>query len=233
MTGKIYGYVRVSSVEQNEVRQLEALKCVGVLRQNIFVDKQSGKDFERPKYKRLVKKLKPGDLLYIQSIDRLGRNYIEIQEQWRVLTKDKHVDIAVIDMPLLDTRSGKDLLGTFIADLVLQILSFVAQTEREHIRERQAQGIAAAKSRGVRFGRPAKELPSNFYEVLVKWQCHKLSSREAAKECNMPVTTFLYKAKKYSNVLKGTLNPVLCFLILFPITSPEHLLHLFHRSYPW
>ncbi|MBQ7317322.1 MAG: recombinase family protein, partial [Phascolarctobacterium sp.] len=117
--------------------------------------------------------------------------------------------------------------------LVLQILSFVAQTEREHIRERQAQGIAAAKSRGVRFGRPAKELPSNFYEVLVKWQCHKLSSREAAKECNMPVTTFLYKAKKYSNVLKGTLNPVLCFLILFPITSPEHLLHLFHRSYPW
>ncbi|MBR1976059.1 MAG: recombinase family protein [Phascolarctobacterium sp.] len=210
MTGNIFGYVRVSSVEQNEDRQLIALENVGVAKRNIFIDKQSGKNFERPKYKRLVKKLKPGDLLYIQSIDRLGRNYIEIQEQWRFLTKDKGVDIVVLDMPLLDTRSGKDLLGTFIADLVLQILSFVAQTEREHIRERQAQGIAAAKDRGVKFGRPAKELPPNFYSVLEKWQRQELSGREAARECNMPATTFLKKAKQCLKVNKsvpfGTLS---------------------------
>jgi len=203
MTGNIFGYIRVSSVEQNEDRQLIALENVGVAKRNIFIDKQSGKNFERPKYKRLVKKLKPGDLLYIQSIDRLGRNYIEIQEQWRFLTKDKGVDIVVLDMPLLDTRSGKDLLGTFIADLVLQILSFVAQTEREHIRERQAQGIAAAKDRGVKFGRPAKELPANFYSVLEKWQRQELSGREAARECNMPATTFLKKAKLYLKVNKS------------------------------
>ena len=210
MTGNIFGYVRVSSVEQNEDRQLIALENVGVAKRSIFIDKQSGKNFERPKYKRLVKKLKPGDLLYIQSIDRLGRNYIEIQEQWRFLTKDKGVDIVVLDMPLLDTRSGKDLLGTFIADLVLQILSFVAQTEREHIRERQAQGIAAAKDRGVKFGRPAKELPPNFYSVLEKWQRQELSGREAARECNMPATTFLKKAKQCLKVNKsvpfGTLS---------------------------
>ena len=210
MTGNIFGYVRVSSVEQNEDRQLIALENVGVAKRNIFIDKQSGKNFERPKYKRLVKRLKPGDLLYIQSIDRLGRNYIEIQEQWRFLTKDKGVDIVVLDMPLLDTRSGKDLLGTFIADLVLQILSFVAQTEREHIRERQAQGIAAAKDRGVKFGRPAKELPPNFYSVLEKWQRQELSGREAARECNMPATTFLKKAKQCLKVNKsvpfGTLS---------------------------
>ena len=210
MTGNIFGYVRVSSVEQNEDRQLIALENIGVAKRNIFIDKQSGKNFERPKYKRLVKKLKPGDLLYIQSIDRLGRNYIEIQEQWRFLTKDKGVDIVVLDMPLLDTRSGKDLLGTFIADLVLQILSFVAQTEREHIRERQAQGIAAAKDRGVKFGRPAKELPPNFYSVLEKWQRQELSGREAARECDMPATTFLKKAKQCLKVNKsvpfGTLS---------------------------
>ena len=210
MAGSVFGYVRVSSVEQNEDRQLIALENVGVAKRNIFIDKQSGKNFERPKYKRLVKKLKPGDLLYIQSIDRLGRNYIEIQEQWRFLTKDKGVDIVVLDMPLLDTRSGKDLLGTFIADLVLQILSFVAQTEREHIRERQAQGIAAAKDRGVKFGRPAKELPPNFYSVLEKWQRQELSGREAARECNMPATTFLKKAKQCLKVNKsvpfGTLS---------------------------
>ena len=197
MTGSVYGYVRVSSVEQNEDRQLFALEKVGVAKRNIFIDKQSGKDFERPRYKRLVKKLKPGDLLYIQSIDRLGRNYLEIQEQWRILTKEKKIDIAVNDMPLLDTRSGKDLLGTFIADLVLQILSFVAQTEREYIRERQAQGIAAAKSRGVKFGRPKKEVPTNFHAVLEKWKRHEITGREAARECKMPVTTFLYKAKRY------------------------------------
>ena len=196
MTGSVYGYVRVSSVEQNEDRQLFALEKVGVAKRNIFIDKQSGKDFERPRYKRLVKKLKPGDLLYIQSIDRLGRNYIEIQEQWRILTKEKGVDISVIEMPLLNTRNGKDLLGTFIADLVLQILSFVAQTERENIRTRQAQGIAAAKSRGVKFGRPKKELPANFYSVLAKWENQEITGREAAKECNMPLSTFRSKAKE-------------------------------------
>ena len=213
MTGNIFGYVRVSSVEQNEDRQLIALENVGVAKRNIFIDKQSGKNFERPKYKRLVKKLKPGDLLYIQSIDRLGRNYIEIQEQWRFLTKDKGVDIVVLDMPLLDTRSGKDLLGTFIADLVLQILSFVAQTEREHIRERQAQGIAAAKDRGVKFGRPAKELPPNFYSVLEKWQRQELSGREAARECNMPATTFLKKAKQCLKVNKSVVFGTLTFYL--------------------
>ena len=213
MTGNIFGYVRVSSVEQNEDRQLIALENVGVAKRNIFIDKQSGKNFERPKYKRLVKKLKPGDLLYIQSIDRLGRNYIEIQEQWRFLTKDKGVDIVVLDMPLLDTRSGKDLLGTFIADLVLQILSFVAQTEREHIRERQAQGIAAAKDRGVKFGRPAKELPPNFYSVLEKWQRQELSGREAARECNMPATTFLKKAKQCLKVNKSVVFGTLAFYL--------------------
>lgn len=195
MTGSVYGYVRVSSVEQNEDRQLFALEKVGVAKRNIFIDKQSGKDFERPRYKRLVKKLKPGDLLYIQSIDRLGRNYLEIQEQWRILTKEKKIDIAVNDMPLLDTRSGKDLLGTSIADLVLQILSFVAQTEREHIRERQAQGIAAAKRRGVKFGRPKRKLPANFDEVVAKWLRYELTGREAAKLLNMPLTTFLQRAR--------------------------------------
>ena len=196
MTGSVYGYVRVSSVEQNEDRQLIALENVGVAKRNIFTDKQSGKDFERGQYKRLLKKLKPGDLLYILSIDRLGRNYIEIQEQWRVLTKEKGIDIGVIDMPILDTRKGKDLLGTFIADLVLQILSFVAQTERENIRSRQAQGIAAAKKRGVKFGRPKKELPANFKSVVEKWRRKELSSRQAAKECGMPLSTFRSKARE-------------------------------------
>ena len=195
MTGSVYGYVRVSSVEQNEGRQLLALENIGIAKRNIFIDKQSGKDFNREQYKKLLKKLKPGDLLYILSIDRLGRNYIEIQEQWRVLTKEKGVDIGVIDMPILDTRKGKDLLGTFIADLVLQILSFVAQTERENIRSRQAQGIAAAKKRGVKFGRPKKEVPANFKSVVEKWRCKELSSRQAAKECGMPLTSFLNRAR--------------------------------------
>lgn len=196
MTGSVYGYVRVSSVEQNEDRQLIALENVGVAKRNIFTDKQSGKDFERGQYKRLLKKLKPGDLLYILSIDRLGRNYIEIQEQWRVLTKEKGVDIGVIDMPILDTHKGKDLLGTFIADLVLQILSFVAQTERENIRSRQAQGIAAAKKRGVKFGRPKKELPANFKRIVTKWRRKEITGREAAKQCGMPLSTFRSKAKE-------------------------------------
>ena len=155
----VYGYVRVSSKDQNEDRQMIALREVGVPEKNIFVDKQSGKDFNRPKYKRLLKRLKTDDLLYVKSIDRLGRNYEEIQNQWRILTKDKKVDIVVLDMPLLDTRRGKDLVGTFLSDIVLQVLSFVAENERSNIRQRQAEGIAAAKARGVRFGRPPATLP--------------------------------------------------------------------------
>ena len=199
---KIYGYVRVSSNEQNEIRQVLALRNAGVEKRNIFADKQSGKDFERPNYKRLLKKLKPADLLMIQSIDRLGRNYVEVLEQWRVLTKEKGVDILVLDMPLLDTRRGKDLLGTFIADLVLQILSFVAEAERNHIRERQAQGIAAAKMRGVKFGRPSQKLPSNFWEVYNLWKKGEITGTEAAKICGMPLSTFRYKVEKLKDYSK-------------------------------
>ncbi|MDO4922018.1 MAG: recombinase family protein [Phascolarctobacterium sp.] len=195
----IYGYARVSSAEQNERRQLIALSGVGVPPQNIFVDKQSGKDFDRPQYKKLLAKLQAGDLLYIQSIDRLGRDYAEIQEQWRVITKDKGVDIAVIDMPLLNTKNGKDLLGTFIADLVLQILSFVAQTERENIRSRQAQGIAAAKSKGVRFGRPRRDLPDCFADACRAWRAGRLTGVQAAKLCGLPLSTFRDRAKKFTD----------------------------------
>ena len=170
LVSKIYGYVRVSSTDQNEDRQLDALDDIGVEKSNIYTDKQSGKDFERPQYKKLVKKLKEGDLLYVLSIDRLGRNYEDIQNQWRILTKEIGVDICVLDMPLLDTRNGKDLMGTFIADLVLQILSFVAQSERENIRKRQAQGIAAAKARGVKFGRPTITMPDDFTDIVSEWQ---------------------------------------------------------------
>ena len=197
--GKTYGYIRVSSKDQNEDRQLIALHGRGVKDDCIYIDKKSGKDFERPQYKKLVKKLKPGDLLMIQSIDRLGRNYEEVQNQWRVLTKEKEVDICVIDMPLLDTRQGKDLLGTFIADLVLQILSFVAQNEREYIRKRQAEGIAAAKAKGVKFGRKPLPLPENFYEVHRAWRSKKLTLKQAAAACNMPVGTFYGKARKFEN----------------------------------
>ena len=169
MTGSIYGYVRVSTREQNEDRQLIALREVGVSDKNIFMDKQSGKDFERPQYKKLLRKMKKDDLLYIKSIDRLGRNYEEILQQWRIITKDKGVDIVVLDMPLLDTRRGKDLMGTFLSDIVLQVLSFVAENERTNIRQRQTEGIAAAKARGVRFGRPPRPLPDNFHAVYQRW----------------------------------------------------------------
>ena len=192
----VYGYIRVSSVDQNEDRQLVALHGKGVADRNIFMDKQSGKDFDRPQYKRLVKKLKPGDLLYVLSIDRLGRNYGEIQQQWRLLTKEKGVDICVLDMPLLDTRQGKDLMGTFIADLVLQILSFVAQNEREFIRKRQAEGIAAAKARGVKFGRPPIPLPENFRAAHTAWRSKKLTLQQAADACHMKAGTFYDKAVK-------------------------------------
>ena len=177
--GKVYGYVRVSSVEQNEDRQLLAMEKAGVAAGNIFMDKQSGKDFRRSDYERMVSKLQKGDLIYIVSIDRLGRNYAEIQNHWRMLTKEIGIDICVLDMPLLDTRNGKDLMGTFIADLVLQILSFVAENERENIRKRQEQGIAAAKKRGVRFGRPETLVPNNFGEIVKKWETGQIKFGEA------------------------------------------------------
>lgn len=190
----VYGYIRVSSADQNEDRQRVALCGKGVPQRNLYLDKQSGKDFDRPQYKRLLRRLQAGDLLYVHSIDRLGRNYREIQEQWRLLTQDKGVDICVLDMPLLDTRSGKDLLGTFIADLVLQILSFVAQSERENIRRRQAEGIAAARARGVRFGRPPTPLPTDFPLIHRAWRDKKMTLREAAAASGMPVGTFYAKA---------------------------------------
>lgn len=195
MENKVYGYIRVSSIDQNEDRQRIAMHDRFVSNKYIYMDKQSGKDFNRPQYKKMVRKLRSGDLLYILSIDRLGRNYEEIQEQWRILTKEKGIDISVIDMPLLDTRKGKDLMGTFIADLVLQILSFVAQSERENIKKRQAEGIAAAKARGVRFGRPSKPLPTNFSEMFTLWKAGKITGSAAARKCNMPLSTFRYQTK--------------------------------------
>jgi len=192
-----FGYVRVSSADQNEDRQVLALEERGVATANLFIDKQSGKDFQRKAYKRMVRRLKAGDLIYIISIDRLGRNYEEILNQWRVLTKDKGVDIAVLDMPLLDTRINKDLIGTFIADLVLQILSFVAQSERENIRKRQADGIATAKARGVKFGRPPKPLPADFGEMIQKWECGEISVIEIMECCKISRSTFYVKVREY------------------------------------
>lgn len=196
MSGNIYGYVRVSSAEQNEERQMVAMRNKDIPLNKIYIDKKSGANFDRPQYKKLLKKLRKGDLLYILTIDRLGRNYEEIQNQWRVLTKEIGIDIVVIDMPLLDTRQGKDLMGTFIADIVLQILSFVAQSERENIKKRQAEGIAAAKARGVKFGRPKNPLPKNFYEMRKKWINGEITGVKAANECKMPLSTFRYKAKR-------------------------------------
>ena len=194
ISNNTYGYVRVSTREQNEDRQMDAMRQMSVPAQNIFMDKQSGRDFNRPQYKRLMKKLKPDDLLYIKSIDRLGRNYGEILEQWRILTREKKVDIAVLDMPLLDTRRGKDLMGTFLSDIVLQVLSFVAENERTNIRQRQREGIEAAKIRGVRFGRPEKPLPENFEEIRGRWAAKEISGKEAARQCNMPSASFYRKA---------------------------------------
>ena len=192
-----YGYARVSSMDQNEERQMLALKTAGVTKKNIFLDKKSGKDFERPQYQKMLKKLKENDVVYIMSIDRLGRNYPEIQEQWRVLTKEIKVDICVLDMPLLDTRNGKDLMGTFIADLALQILSFVAETERENIRKRQAEGIAAAKARGVRFGRPKVELPEDFLVIVIKWEKKEITLESALQKLHMSRATFYRKVKEW------------------------------------
>ena len=196
----VYGYIRVSSKDQKEDRQQIALKEVGVERQNIYVDKQSGKDFNRPQHKKMLRKLKKDDLLYIKSIDRLGRNYEEILQQWRILTKDKGVDIVVLDMPLLDTRRGKDLMGTFLSDIVLQVLSFVAENERTNIKQRQAEGIAATKAQGIKFGRPPLPLPDNFYEVHKAWRSKRITLKQAAEACNMPVGTFYGKARKFENV---------------------------------
>lgn len=196
--GEVYGYVRVSSIDQNEIRQLVCMRENNVPDENIFIDKQSGKDFERPQYKRLVKRPKHGDLLYVLSIDRLGRNYEEIQKQWRILTKEIGVDICVADMPLLDTGKGKDLMGTFIADLVLQILSFVAQSERENIKKRQAQGIAAAKQKGVKFGRPEVPLPEHFDKIIQEWDNGIISTADALKLCDMSESTFYRRRREYN-----------------------------------
>lgn len=196
----VYGYIRVSTKEQNEERQVIALRENGVTDNHIFMDKQSGKDFNRPQYQIMVQRMKRGDLLYIKSIDRLGRNYEEILIQWRTLTKDRGIDIAVLNMPLLDTRRGKDLIGTFLSDVVLQVLSFVAENERNNIRQRQAEGIAAAKARGVKFGRPRKRLPKNFYSMYRKWKHGEISGAAAARECGMPLSTFRYRAGFMGNV---------------------------------
>ena len=193
----IYGYARVSSVMQNEDRQIQALLDCQIPDQHIYIDKQSGINFDRPQYQQLLSVLKKGDLLYVMSIDRLGRNYEEIQNQWRILTKEKAIDICVLDMPLLDTRQGKDLLGTFIADLVLQILSFIAQNERESIKKSQAQGIALAKARGVQFGRPRIQLPSEFESIIYQLDKNQISLAEASKACHMSQTTFYRRLKEY------------------------------------
>lgn len=201
-----YGYVRVSSTDQNEDRQMIALHQVGVEDKHIFIDKQSGKDFERPQYKRMVKKMRQGDLLYVLSIDRLGRNYDEIQNQWRILTKEIGIDVCVIDMPLLDTRRSKDLLGTFVADLVLQVLSFAAHNERDNIRKRQAEGIAAAKARGVHMGRPSKKVPDDFPEIVKQWEKKRITIQEAIQRCDMCETTFYKKLREYRLIQKYQKN---------------------------
>ncbi len=200
----VYGYIRVSTNDQNTAHQFAALEKWEIPKKNLYVDKQSGKDFNRPAYKKLLRKLKEGDLLYIKSIDRLGRNYEEIQEQWRILTKEKKIDIVVLDMSLLDTRNGKDLLGTFTSDVVLQILSFVAQNERENIRIRQAEGIAAAKANGVKFGRPELPLPDNSHEIHKAWREKKLTLKQAAEACGMKESTFLCKVKRIEERSKLT-----------------------------
>lgn len=194
-----YGYIRVSSYDQNEDRQVIVMQKIQIPSKNLYTDKQSGKNFDRPQYKKLLRKLKADDVLYIKSIDRLGRNYSEILEQWRYLTKIKKIDIVVLDMPLLDTRIGKDLMGTFLSDIVLQVLSFAAENERNNIRQRQAEGIAAAKAKGIRFGRPPKPLPDGFHAAYQKWKAGKITCITAAKECNMPLTTFRYRAQNYEN----------------------------------
>ena len=192
-----YGYVRVSSTDQNEDRQMVSMNELKIPATQIFIDKQSGKDFNRPQYKALTEKLKEGDLLYVKSIDRLGRNYEEIQNQWRTLTKEKGIDICVIDMPLLDTRIHKNLIGTLISDIVLQILSFVAQSERESIRSRQAEGITAARARGVQFGRPIKKPPENFSILVKQWERGNLSFEQILVQTGLKEATFYRRLREY------------------------------------
>ena len=204
LSGTVYGYIRVSTKEQNEDRQRIAMEEAGVPERNVYMDKQSGKDFNRPQYKKLLRKMKKDDLLYIKSIDRLGRNYEEILQQWRYLTKDKGIDIVVLDMPLLDTRRGKDLMGTFLSDIVLQVLSFVAENERTNIRQRQAEGIAAAKARGVRFGRPEKEIPADFGEIVAAWEQKQLPISEALTRCDMSEATFYRRLREYRLLRRDT-----------------------------
>ena len=204
LSGTVYGYIRVSTREQNEDRQRIAMEEAGVPERNVYMDKQSGKDFNRPQYRKLLRKLKKDDLLYIKSIDRLGRNYEEILQQWRYLTKDKGIDIVVLDMPLLDTRRGKDLMGTFLSDIVLQVLSFVAENERTNIRQRQAEGIAAAKARGVRFGRPEKEIPADFGEIVAAWEQKQLPISEALTRCDMSEATFYRRLREYRLLRRDT-----------------------------
>mgnify|MGYP002515835307 CR=1 FL=1 len=208
---KIYGYARVSTREQNEQRQLVALKKAGVKTQNIYVDKMSGKNFQRTEYLKLVDILCEGDLLYILSIDRLGRNYEEIQNQWRGLTKDIKVDICVLDMPLLDTRKDKDLMGTFIADIVLQILSFIAENERKNIRMRQKQGIAAAKERGVKFGRPNVSLPEDFYEIIEQCEKGEINKKEGIEKSGVSSSTFYRRLREYRKIEKDELSKGVLF----------------------
>lgn len=194
---KILGYMRVSSREQNEDRQRAALLEMGVPESNIYVDKLSGKDFNRSQYKKMLRKLDKDTVLFVKSIDRLGRNYADLNEQWLIITKEKGADIVVIDMPLLDTRREKNLLGTFISDIVLALLSYVAENERINIKQRQAERIAVAKAKGVKFGRPPRPIPDNFYEVYQQWKAKKITLKQAASLCEMPETTFFDKAKKF------------------------------------
>jgi len=196
MSSTLYGYVRVSSLDQNEDRQLIEMERIGIPKNNIYIDKQSGKDFNRPKYKKLIRRLQEGDVLYILSIDRLGRNYEEILNQWRLITKDMKVDVVVIDMPLLDTRRDKNLLGTFISDMVLQLLSFVAQNERENIKKRQAQGIAAAKARGVKFGRPVKGVSDEFANEVARWSKGELNMEDLLLKYGISQSTFYRRVRE-------------------------------------
>ncbi|MCH5351856.1 MAG: recombinase family protein [Acutalibacter sp.] len=200
MENNTYAYIRVSTKEQNEDRQLISLHGLEIPELNIFLDKQSGKNFDRPQYRRMVKKLKKDDVLYIKSIDRLGRNYGEILEQWRVLTKEKGVDIVVLDMPLLDTRRGKDLMGTFLSDIVLQVLSFVAENERTNIRQRQAEGIAAAKARGVKFGRPSTPPPDDFTAVVAQWEHGNILFDEALRRSGLAEATFYRRLREHRQI---------------------------------
>lgn len=202
MKGTIYGYARVSTMEQKEDRQIFALREKGVDDSKIYLDKISGKDFNRKMYRLLTQKLRPGDLLYVKSIDRLGRNYRDIIEQWRFLTMEKQIDIVILDMSLIDTRKGKDLMGTFLSDIGLQVLSFVAENERVNIRQRQREGIAMAKRRGIHLGRPLKKLPSKFVQIYDQWWRRQITGKEAARRCRMPLSTFYRKAKEHREDLE-------------------------------